>query len=364
MPDGWYAVGPEDEGWAFNTSLIAVGAPWYRAAAARAREIGGTVCVVPYAIGGAESGKFVQGGTMWAGLQASWSGAMAAPLPGRGGKSLNDINALDGDGKPRTRAAVMLIWQGSADADYKFGQPDAATSGDDWILKWRNILNSLQSPSGASAPITSSTSRIVFFEMLHGATGGGAPGVGPATDDRNRDLHKLLKYTSGKRHQIRIVPMGGVNYFTSDPSVVGSPDNLHLNSAAYDESDRRLSWVLGTFDFAYAQNDEVIVNANGFTVCRPDGTFTSWSADLSAASVATAVGSLFRSSYTLWTIPMPAGYAVSGTPNVGGCQASVLGVWPCVHGIPGAVQNYLLSATTQASAVTFRVRADGFWNKS
>lgn len=61
---------------------------------------------------------------------------------------------------------------------------------------------------------------------------------------------------------------------------------------------------------------------------------------------------------------MPAGYAVSGTPNVGGCQASVLGVWPCVHGIPGAVQTYLLSATTQASAVTFRVRADGFWNKS
>ncbi len=185
-------------------------------------------------------------------------------------------------------------------------------------------------------------------------------------DDRNRDLHKLLKYTSGKRHQIRIVPMEGINREenVSNPENIGSFDNLHPNGAGYAEMCRRLSWVLTTFDLAYQQGDEISVGANGITICRPDGTFTSWSADLSAASVATAVGSLFRSSYTLWTIPMPAGYAVSGTPNVGGCQASVLGVWPCVHGIPGAVQTYLLSATTQASAVTFRVRADGFWNKS
>ena len=365
LPDGWYAVGPEDEAFAFYTSLVPVGAVWYREAAARARQIGGTVCVVPYAIGGAESGKFVQGGTMWAGLQASWSGAMAAPLPGRGGKSLNDINGVDPvTGAPRTRAAVMAIWQGSADADYKFGQPDAATSGDVWVQWWRQILNSLQSPSGASVPITSAMTRIIFFEMLHGATSGGAPGVGFPTDDRNRDLHKLLRYDSGKRHQIRIVPMEGVNFFTSDPSVTGSFDNLHLNSAAYDEASRRFSFVLSTFDFGVHDKDTVIINASGFTVCRPDGTFSSWSMDLTAATVSVAAGPIFRSSYTLWTIPMPAGYAVSGTPNVSPCQCSVLTVWPCIHTIPAAAQTYLMAATSQASPVTYRVQATGFWQKT
>ena len=37
LQDGWYAVGPEDVAFAFYTSLIPVGAVWYKSAAARAR---------------------------------------------------------------------------------------------------------------------------------------------------------------------------------------------------------------------------------------------------------------------------------------------------------------------------------------
>lgn len=361
VPDGWYAVGPEDDAWPFASSVSAVGSPFYLAAAKRAEEIGGTVCIVPYALGGQESGAFIQGGSMWAGLQASWSDALAAALPGRGGQTLNGLG--------KTLADVMLIWQGSADADYKLGTGDAAADADDWVLRWRTILNSLQSPSGVSVPITrADLTKIIFFEMLHGATSGGAPGIGDPTDSRNADLHKLWKYTSGKREQIRFVPMAGVNQSVAvtDPEEIGSFDNLHLNGAAYNEVDRRLSAVIDSFDVVGPGN-ALLANSDGFTVCRPDGTFSSWSVGLSVPSTSVAIGGIFRSSYSLWTVPMPSGYAVAEEPNVSPCQSSILGTWVGVHsftlGPPTTIQTYMMAAASQASPITYRVRADGFWKK-
>lgn len=361
VADGWYAVGPEDDAWPFASSVSAVGSPFYLSAAKRAEEIGGTVCIVPYALGGQESGAFIQGGGMWVGLQASWSDALAAALPGRGGQTLNDLG--------KTLADVMLIWQGSADADYKLGTGDAATDADDWVLRWRTILNSLQSPSGVSVPITrADLTKIIFFEMLHGATSGGAPGIGDPTDSRNADLHKLWKYTSGKREQIRFVPMAGVNQSVAitNPEEIGSFDNLHLNGAAYNEVDRRLSAVIDSFDVVGPGN-ALLANSDGFTICRPDGTFSSWSTDLSVATTNVAVGSIFRSSYALWTVPMPTGYAIESAPNVSQCQSSVLATWVGVHGVtlgpPTTIQTYMMAAVTQAIPITYRVRADGFWKK-
>jgi hypothetical protein len=357
VPDGWYPAGPADTSWPFASSILAVGSPFYKAAAARAAEIGGTVCVVMDAIGGAASGLFIQGGSRWNGLQASWSGGQAAPLPGRGGQTLANLG--------RTRADVMMIWQGVADRDAVLGTGNAAASADDWVLRWRTILNSLESPSGTSVPITSPRSKIVFFEMLHGGTSGGAPGVGDPTDSRNRDLHKLFLYTSGKRRQIRIVPMDGVNFFTIDPERIGSYDNLHLNGAAYNEVEMRLWNVLTAFD-PNGPADAMVVSSAGFTICYPNGTFQSFSTDLTAASAVTATGSLFRSSYVPWNIPMPVGYAVASVPNFTPGGTSVFPSWVGLHVRAGVdpvnrVQTYALAPVSTASAITYRVTATGFW---
>lgn len=353
VPDGWYAAGPEDQAWPFATTVAPTGSPFYLAAAARAEEIGGTVAIIPYALGGRESGHFIQGGSMWVGLQASWSDALAAPLPGRG-QSLNGLG--------KTLADVMLIWQGSADADYKLGQPDAATSADDWVVRWRTIINSLQNPSGASVPIIDTErTKVVFFEMLHGATSGGSPGVGNPTDSRNRDLHKLLQYTSGDRKQIRIVPMAGVNNFTALGDRIGSHDNLHPNGAAYNEISSRLTAVLESMD-PFGPSDVWFTSAAGRTVIRPDGTFSSWSADLSVPSTNVATGAMFRSSYSLWTFPFPAGYEPAEAPTVVPGQSSQLGITAHVHAVTVTqAQGYTISPVTSASATTFRLRADGVW---
>jgi hypothetical protein len=355
-PDGWYAAGPQDPTWHFHSSIAPVGSPIYLAAAARATEIGGTVCIVMDAIGGQPSGQFVQGGPRWAGLQASWSAAQVAPLPGRGGQTLANLN--------KTRADVIFIWQGSSDNDASLGVLDgAAATADEWVTRWRTILNSLEAPSGSSVPIAApDRTKFIFFEMLHGATSGGSPGVGNPTDDRNRDLHKLLLYTSGKRAQIRIVPMGGVNNFTSDPERIGSFDNLHLNGAAYNDVARRVTAVLNSFD-PTAPHSEYLVNSNGFTEFKPDGTFVSWSTDRVVTLGATvAVGSLFRSSYSTWSFPVGGGFAFAAAPNVTPCQSSLFPSSLGVHNVTTTTaQLYVLSPVSFADPITIRARADGFW---
>lgn len=362
VPDGWYAVGPEDDAWPFASSLNAVGSPIYQAAADRAEAIGGVVCIVMYAIGGAESGLFLQGGSMWAGLQASHSDAIAAALPGRG-------MSLTGMGK--TLADRFFVWQGSADADYKLGTGDAAASGDDWAVRWRTIFNSLISPSGMSVPIIEAgRTQIIMFEMLHGATGGGAPGVGNPTDSRNRDLHKFLLVSSSRRNQITIVGMAGVNNYTSNPEVIGSPDNLHPNGAAYNEINRRVTAAIAAFDPA-DRNDAWIENSAGYTICYPNGTFESWSKDLvTTNNVVVAVGTGgYRTSNVTWTIPFPAGYAASEPPNVTPCQCktAVASTFPGARVSQATVTTataYAVSDEAIAGVATLRLMARGLWVKT
>lgn len=359
VADGWYAVGPEDDAWPFASSLNAVGSAFYLAAAKRAEEIGGTVCIVPYAIGGAESGLFLQGGSMWVGLQASWSGALAAPIPGRGGQTLTDLG--------KTLSDVVLIWQGPADADYKLGTGDAAATADDWVVRWRTILNSLESPSGMSVPvIRADLTKIIFFEMLHGGTGGGAPGVGNPTDSRNRDLHKLLKYTSGKRAQIRIVPMAGVNNFTSDPEVIGSPDNLHPNGAAYNEISNRLQVVLRAFDPAAPEATYFVHGSNGEARLWPDGRYEAWSPALTTPNnITVADGAGFRTSNVTWTFPLPGGYTLEEAPHVlqGQCTPTFSGVR--VGNVTASLcTSAVVSGASIASPGVFRLVAQGKWAKS
>ena len=377
-PNGWYAVGPEDPGWTFWTTNEPINSAIYLDAAARAEEIGGVVCIVMYALGGQPSGNFIQGEQMWIGLQASWNRAMAAPLPGRGGRTLNDINGfveVDGIVKSKTRADVLSIYQGEADADYRVGLPGVAANGDAFVVNWRTIFNSLKNPSGTSSPIISERTKILMFELLHGGYSGGGPGLGDPTDDRNKDFHKLLKANSRFRNNIRIIPMKGVNQPANitDPESIGSPDSLHLNGASCNEASRRhgivrQSFTAYGFDYPQPGAPLTFTNAYGTTTLFSDGRFECVSEQLSASvtNVANGTGG-FRSSYVNFNLPMPPGFEVEMAVVMGG-QTSIVGtdvgVNPSSGGDLSLWKTYTLSGISIGSAVTYYVHAIGRWRKT
>ncbi len=358
VPDGWHAVGPEDVGYVFNTSSPAVGSPWYQAAVARAQETGGVVCMVAYALGGRSIVDFIQGGEMWAGFQASWKAALDAPLPGRGGKTLRQLNKILAD--------EFDFWQGSGDADYKLGTPGCAASADDWVLKVRQFFNSLQTPSGTeSLPVISARTKILVYEMLYGAMSGGAPGAGSPTDSRNRDLHKLVKSTSSKRDQIGFVRMHGINQATNviDPEALGSFDFLHLNGGSYGEVACRRISTARALDPGRQTAITFVHNTRGTAVLHPDGRYEADSLDITTPNnIAVADGAGFRTSFVSWVFPMPPGYELEVAPTVLQAQCSPIYAGSRVTSVTTTqCSAYAVSTASIAAPGVLRLSVRGRW---
>ena len=366
VPDGWYNAGPGDPGWWANSSTAAINSPFYLAAANRAREINGTVCIVAHAIGGAPSGDFLPGGPRWSSFQQSWSAALSAPLPGRG-MSLRDMG--------KTLADTFLVWQGPGDADYRMNNPQypqAAASPAEWVDRWLSILDSYTNPPpGSLAVLREGVTKIVFFESLHGSTSGAAPGVGHPMDGRNKDLPKLQR-PHGLNHQIRIVPMDGVNRFADNPNVIGSFDNLHLNGSAYMEVARRLIDVLSAFD---PKNSPFRFRhpTRGNAILWPDGRYEAESPALvTPNNVAAEDGEGFRSSNVQWVFPLPPGVALEAPPLVTVGQVTPVSL-PDPLAFPRAQSNNVTAAVATAAVTSatsipvkysVRMGASGRWVKT
>ncbi len=99
-------------------------------------------------------------------------------------------------------------------------------------------------------------------------------------------------------------------------------------------------------------------NANGEFMRCPDGTQICWRSNLSAATVNTADGTLFRSANVSWTFPA----AFSVAPAVSGAQCSdadcfVSMITPSTTAVTARVR----STVTKAVAVTFGLSAVGRW---
>jgi hypothetical protein len=97
--------------------------------------------------------------------------------------------------------------------------------------------------------------------------------------------------------------------------------------------------------------------ANGEFLRLADGTLICWRAGLSAATVSTAEGALFRSADVTWTYPA----SFAAAPVVSG-SADDAGVW-MTTATPGtgSCALRLMAATSRTSATEFRAMAVGRW---
>lgn len=308
---GWHVAGPEDAGWPILSDApgaFITGSAAYRAAAERAKEIGGLVCLLINAQGGIPMAEFMPSGggvsgatgTMWAKEQILLTAALDQPLPGRGAMTLRTMG--------KTTVDHLHIWQGSADADYKSdpgnpGYDTRSSTGPQFIARWNSVIDERLAPGGSSVPVINAKTKIIWYEMLHGATSGAAPGVGYPTDDRNTEV-RLMPFNPlvTMRANMRVVPMDGINRVTLNGNVIGSDDNLHPNGAAYDEIGMRAAQVMRAFDVAHAP-DVYGSNANGHYIKYANGVLECWSNNIGSVGCTVASGVAFTSGDVSWPFP-------------------------------------------------------------
>lgn len=98
--------------------------------------------------------------------------------------------------------------------------------------------------------------------------------------------------------------------------------------------------------------------ANGDWVRLADGTQICWKLNLSAATVSTADGALFKSANVSWIFPA----AFSAAPAVSGAQAASLDCWASAGTVTATTATCRLRATvTKGSATAFGMVATGRW---
>lgn len=238
---GLVAAGPGDEGWVFRadiSSVVANSAP-YQYAAMRAAETGGLVVLAMFGVGGQPIAEFLPGGyggfggatgSIWLGFQNTLSSALSAQLPGRAGSLM---------GYGVSYASVLHFWQGSGDADASTNA--AKATGPQWRTMFKTFLTSCFEGAGSSAAfLHPDISKVFVYECLYGATAGGAPGVGYATDSRNPDIRAVVNDSSNPyTKHCQLVSMANINRPISFGDVIGSADNLHPSGGALEEVARR-----------------------------------------------------------------------------------------------------------------------------